>query len=30
MASLRNILLLLPSVLVPCLVFWRLVRRKSG
>lgn len=28
-ASLRNILLLLPSVLVPCLVFWRLGRRKS-
>lgn len=29
-ASLRNILLLLPSILVPCLVFWRLIRRKSG
>ena len=29
-ASLRNVLLLLPSILVPCLVFWRLVARKSG
>ncbi|RYE93456.1 hypothetical protein [Noviherbaspirillum suwonense] len=29
-ASLRNIMLLLPSILVPCLVFWRLVRRKPG
>ena len=29
-ASLRNILLLLPSILVPCLVFWRLIRHKSG
>jgi hypothetical protein len=28
-ASLRNILLLLPSILVPCLLFWRLVRRRS-
>lgn len=29
-ASFRNILLLLPSILVPCLVFWRLIRHKSG
>jgi hypothetical protein len=29
-ASLRNIMLLLPSILVPCVVFWRLVRRKSA
>jgi hypothetical protein len=29
-ASLRNIMLLLPSVLVPCLLFWRLVRRTSA
>nr|WP_314631606.1 hypothetical protein [uncultured Noviherbaspirillum sp.] len=29
-ASLRNIMLLLPSILVPCLVFWRLLRQKSG
>jgi hypothetical protein len=28
-ASLRNVLLLLPSILVPCLLFWRLVRRRS-
>ena len=28
-ASLRNIMLLLPSILVPCMVFWRLVRRAS-
>ena len=28
-ASLRNMLLLLPSILVPCLVFWRLLRRRS-
>lgn len=29
-ASLRNIMLLLPSILVPCMVFWRLVRLKSA
>jgi hypothetical protein len=29
-ASLRNIMLLLPSILVPCMVFWRLVRPKSA
>ena len=29
-ASLRNILLLLPSILVPCLLFWRLIRPRSG
>jgi hypothetical protein len=29
-ASLRNIMLLLPSILVPCVVFWRLVRRASA
>jgi hypothetical protein len=28
-ASMRNLMLLLPSILVPCMVFWRLVRRKS-
>ena len=28
LASLRNMLLLLPSILAPCLVFWRLARRK--
>jgi hypothetical protein len=27
-ASLRNIMLLLPSILVPCLVFWRLLRQQ--
>lgn len=29
MPTLRNMLLLLPSVLVPCLVFWRLVRVRA-
>lgn len=29
-ASLRNVMQLLPSILVPCLVFWRLLRHKSG
>ena len=28
-ASLRNILLLLPSILLPCLLFWRLLRNRS-
>lgn len=27
--TLRNMLLLLPSILAPCLVFWRLARRSS-
>jgi hypothetical protein len=29
-ASLRNMMLLLPSILVPCLVFWRVARRRSA
>lgn len=29
-ASLRNIMLLLPSILLPCLLFWHLLRRRSG
>lgn len=28
-ASLRNILLLLPSILLPCLLFWRMLRSRS-
>jgi hypothetical protein len=30
MATLRNMLLLLPSILVPCLIFWRLLARSAG
>ena len=30
MATLRNMLLLLPSILVPCLIFWRLLARRAA
>lgn len=30
MATLRNMLLLLPSILVPCLIFWRLLAQRTA